>query len=394
MIIGVPKEMAAGENRVALVPETVAKLVKAGFKVSIEKGAGGKANFPDADYEKAGASLSPDVYASSEIIVKITAPSASEISRLKQGMVTVSFLNPLADPATSGELAKKGVTAFSMELIPRTSRAQSMDALSSQANIGGYRAVLIAASALGKYFPMLTTAAGTVPPAKVLVIGVGVAGLQAIATARRLGAVVSAYDIRPEVKEQVQSLGAKFVEAHVEVDAKAEGGYAKEVSEDTKRKLQEALAETVAASDVVITTAQVPGKKAPVLVTRAMVGRMKAGSVVVDLAAEQGGNVEGSRPGETVRVPVGAANGRAGEAGGVSEAGGAGGSVRILGPVNLPATVPAHASQLFSKNILSLVMLLTKDGKLSIDMNDDIVKGACVARGGQVVNDRVKALLK
>lgn len=374
MIIGVPKEMQAGENRVALVPETAAKLVKAGFTVRVERGAGVKAYFNDSDYEKAGAAIAPsaeDVFSSSEIIVKVGVPSAAEIGRLKQGSVYVSFLNPLAEPSLSAELAKRGVTAFSMELIPRTSRAQSMDALSSQANIGGYKAVLTATMAIGKYFPMLTTAAGTVPPAKVLVIGVGVAGLQAIATSRRLGAVVSAFDIRPEVKEQVQSLGAKFVEAKVDVDAKADGGYAKEVNEETKRKLQEALAETVAVSDVVITTAQVPGKKAPVLVTRDMVARMKPGSVIVDMASEQGGNVEGSKPGETV----------------VS------GGVSIIGPVNLPSSLPVHASQLYSRNILSLLGLLVKDGKLNLDFNDDILKGACVAHGGQVVNERVKGLL-
>ena len=370
MIIGVPKETLTGENRVALVPETVAKLIKAGFHVSVEHGAGAKAFFFDADYQKAGASVSADVYAS-DIVVKIGVPAASEIAKLKPGSVYLGFLNPLADPLTCAELAKKGVTAFSMELVPRTSRAQSMDALSSQANIGGYKAVLTAAMSIGKYFPMLTTAAGTVPPAKVLVIGVGVAGLQAIATARRLGAVVTAFDIRPEVKEQVQSLGAKFVEAKIEV-ASAEGGYAKEVSEDTKKKLQEALAETVAVSDIVITTAQVPGKKAPVLVTRDMVTRMRSGSVIVDMAAEQGGNVEGSKPGETVEV-----NG-----------------VRILGPVNLPSSMPVHASQLYSRNILSLLGLLVKEGKLNLDFNDDILKGACVAHGGQVVNERVKGLIK
>lgn len=370
MIIGIPKESNVGETRVAVVPETVAKLVKAGFQVAVEKGAGTQAFFPDADYEKAGASLVSDAY-SSDIVVKVAVPSAAETARLKSGAVYIGFLNPLADPSISVAMAQKGVTAFSMELIPRTSRAQSMDALSSQANVGGYKAVLTAAAAIGKYLPMLTTAAGTVPPAKALVIGVGVAGLQAIATARRLGAVVSAFDIRPEVKEQVQSLGAKFVEAKVEVDAKAEGGYAKEVSEDTKKKLQEALAETVAVSDIVITTAQVPGKKAPVLVTRDVVARMRPGSVVVDMAAEQGGNVEGSKPGETVNL-----NG-----------------VRIMGPVNLPATMPTHASQLYSRNVLSFLGLLVKEGKLNLDFNDDILKGACVAHGGQVVNERVKGLL-
>ncbi|MBU3759166.1 MAG: Re/Si-specific NAD(P)(+) transhydrogenase subunit alpha [Candidatus Omnitrophica bacterium] len=372
MIIGVPKETQSGENRVALVPETAAKLVKAGFEVRMERGAGEKAFFPDADYEKAGAKIAAlDEVFASDIVAKVAVPSPAEIARLKSGSVYVSFLNPLAEPALTASLAKQGVTAFSMELIPRTSRAQSMDALSSQANIGGYKAVLTAAVAIGKYLPMLTTAAGTVPPAKVLVIGVGVAGLQAIATARRLGAVVSAYDIRPEVKEQVQSLGAKFVEAKIDVDARADGGYAKEVNEETKRKLQEALAESVAASDIVITTAQVPGKKAPVLVTRAMLERMRPGSVVVDMAAEQGGNVEGSKPGQTVQL-----NG-----------------VSLVGPVNLPSSMPLHASQLYSRNLFSLLGLLVKEGKLNLDFNDDILKGACASHAGQVVNDRVKGLL-
>lgn len=372
MIIGVPKETQSGENRVALVPETAAKLVKAGFEVRMERGAGEKAFFPDADYEKAGAKIAAlDEVFASDIVAKVAVPSPAEIARLKSGSVYVSFLNPLAEPALTALLAKQGVTAFSMELIPRTSRAQSMDALSSQANIGGYKAVLTAAVAIGKYLPMLTTAAGTVPPAKVLVIGVGVAGLQAIATARRLGAVVSAYDIRPEVKEQVQSLGAKFVEAKIDVDARADGGYAKEVNEETKRKLQEALAESVAASDIVITTAQVPGKKAPVLVTRAMLERMRPGSVVVDMAAEQGGNVEGSKPGQTVQL-----NG-----------------VSLVGPVNLPSSMPLHASQLYSRNLFSLLGLLVKEGKLNLDFNDDILKGACASHAGQVVNDRVKGLL-
>ena len=255
-----------------------------------------------------------------------------------------------------------------MELIPRISRAQSMDALSSQANIGGYKAVLVAAEMLGKFFPMLTTAAGTIAPAKLLVIGVGVAGLQAIATARRLGAVVEAYDIRPEVKEQVQSLGAKFVEAEVGEEGAGEGGYAKEVTEETKKKLQEALAKHVSLSDVVITTAQVPGKKAPLLVTEEMVSRMKSGAVIVDMAAEQGGNVALSKAGEVVEH-----NG-----------------VTILGPVNLPSTMPMHASQLYSKNISMLIQLLTKDAQLNLNFEDEIVNGACVCHNGEIRNERVK----
>lgn len=374
MKISIPKENHPAETRVAVTPDVAAKLIKAGYSVHVERGAGLRSSFPDADYEKAGAQIVPDaeaLWSGAEVLAKIGLPEKREIGRLPAGSVYIGFLNPLADPSLAAALAERKVTAFSMELVPRTSRAQSMDALSSQASIAGYKAVLLGASTLGKYLPMLTTAAGTVPPAKVLVIGVGVAGLQAIATARRLGAAVEAFDIRPEVKEQVQSLGAKFVEARVAVDASAGGGYAKEVSEDTKRLLQEALAERVAASDLVITTAQVPGKKAPVLVTRAMVGRMKPGAVVVDMAAEQGGNVEGSRPGETVDAE----------------------GVRILGPVNLPATMPQHASQLFAKNLQALLALLVKDSRLNLDFNDDIVKLACVAHGGAVVNERVKGLL-
>ncbi|MBP9733863.1 MAG: NAD(P) transhydrogenase subunit alpha, partial [Candidatus Omnitrophica bacterium] len=286
MNISIPKEIHPLETRVAVTPDTAGKLVKAGFTVRVEQNAGARASFIDADYQKAGAQIITDaqaLWSEAGILAKIGLPTAAEIGLLSAGSIYIGFLNPLADPSLSAALAARQVTAFSMELIPRTSRAQSMDALSSQASISGYKSVLLAANTLGKYLPMLTTAAGTVPPAKILIIGVGVAGLQAIATARRLGAVVEAFDIRPEVKEQVLSLGAKFVEAKVAVDSNAGGGYAKEVSEDTKKLLQDALAERVAASDIVITTAQVPGKKAPVLVTAAMVARMKPGAVVIDL---------------------------------------------------------------------------------------------------------------
>jgi NAD(P) transhydrogenase subunit alpha len=374
MNISIPKEIHPLETRVAVTPDTAGKLVKAGFTVRVEQNAGARASFIDADYQKAGAQIITDaqaLWSEAGVLAKIGLPTAAEIGLLSAGSIYIGFLNPLADPSLTAALAARQVTAFSMELIPRTSRAQSMDALSSQASISGYKSVLLAANTLGKYLPMLTTAAGTVPPAKILIIGVGVAGLQAIATARRLGAVVEAFDIRPEVKEQVLSLGAKFVEAKVAVDSNAGGGYAKEVSEDTKKLLQDALAERVAASDIVITTAQVPGKKAPVLVTAAMVARMKPGAVVIDLAAEQGGNVEGSKPGQTVET----------------------GGVKIIGPANLPATLPTHASQLFSKNIQALVTLLVKDGKVAPDFSDDIVKGACVTHAGAVVNERVKALL-
>jgi len=374
MNISIPKETASDERRVALVPDVVAKLVKAGFQVRVEAGAGQSTHFFDDDYKKAGAEIIADaesIWSQADILAKIGLPTPEEIDLLRQSAVYVGFLNPLGDPSLIQRLSQRKVTTFSMELIPRISRAQSMDALSSQANIGGYKAVLVAAEMLGKFFPMLTTAAGTIAPAKLLVIGVGVAGLQAIATARRLGAVVEAYDIRPEVKEQVQSLGAKFVEAEVSEEGAGEGGYAKEVTEETKKKLQEALAKHVSLSDVVITTAQVPGKKAPLLVTEEMVSRMKSGAVVVDMAAEQGGNVALSKAGEVVEH-----NG-----------------VTILGPVNLPSTMPMHASQLYSKNISMLIQLLTKDAQLNLNFEDEIINGACVCHNGEIRNERVKEAL-
>ncbi|MEM6500531.1 MAG: Re/Si-specific NAD(P)(+) transhydrogenase subunit alpha [Cyanobacteria bacterium P01_C01_bin.89] len=381
MRVAVAKEIQPGERRVALTPEVVGRLVKRGMEVWVEAGAGDRACFSDTSYEAAGAAIIEDpqrLWREGQVILKVNPlgdrpDGASEYDWLSEGSTLVSFLNPLADPTGVNRIAKSGATAFAMELIPRTSRAQSADALSSQASIAGYKAVLMAASQLPKYFPMLTTAAGTIPPAKVFVIGAGVAGLQAIATARRLGAVVEAFDIRPETKEQVQSLGGKFVEVALEEETRAAGGYAKEVSDDSKRRTQEAIAKHVGSADVVITTAQVPGKKAPVLVTKSMVEAMKPGSVIVDLAANQGGNCEGSAPGETVMQ-----NG-----------------VSIMGPDNLPASVPLHASQLYAKNLATLLgYLVGENGELSLDFKDDIIDGACLVHQGEIRNERVKAALE
>jgi H+-translocating NAD(P) transhydrogenase subunit alpha len=375
MRVAIVRETEAGEQRVAMVPDVAARLIKLGIEVWVESGAGDLAFCRDSDYEAAHISgTRSELLAAADVVLKVAAPRAedgAELAGLRSGAVLVSFLNPLGQPELIGSLADRGVTAFSMEMIPRTSRAQSMDALSSQANIGGYKAVLLAADYLPKYFPMLTTAAGTIAPAKVLVMGAGVAGLQAIATARRLGAVVEGFDIRPEVKEQVQSLGAKFIDVTLTEETRAEGGYAKELSAESQERTREILTQHVHASDVVITTAQVPGRRAPLLVTDAMLNGMKPGSVVIDMAADQGGNCEGSAPGEMV-VRHG---------------------VRIYGPVNLPASVPVHASQLYSKNILSLLMLMVKDGELVLNFEDDIIAGACMCHDGVVRNDRVKGLL-
>ncbi len=374
MKIAVAKEIEVGENRVALIPEVVSRLVKQGHQVLVEAGAGEGCFFSDSTYANAGATLISDpseLWQKADILLKVGAPKEWEFNQLREGVVLISFLNPLGNPAGVERLAHRRVTAFSMELIPRTSRAQSMDALSSQAGVAGYKAVLIAAAALPKFFPMLTTAAGTIRPAKVFVIGAGVAGLQAIATARRLGAVVEAFDIRPAVKEEVQSLGAKFVEVALEEETVAAGGYAKEVSDNAKQRTQAAIAEHVRTADVVITTAQVPGKKAPILVTQEMVAQMQPGSVVVDLAAEQGGNCAGTEPGKDV-----VHNG-----------------VTIIGPINLPSSMPVHASQMYAKNVLTLVQYLIKDGALQLDFNDDIVSSTCVTHAGEILNQRVRETL-
>jgi NAD(P) transhydrogenase subunit alpha len=379
MKIGVAKEVEMGERRVALIPDTVSRLVKQGLEVWVEAGAGEQAFFADAAYEAAGATIVTDtahLWREADVLLKVSPPrerqdGQHEADLLHEGATLISFLDPLGNPGGIKRLADRKVTAFGIELIPRTSRAQSMDALSSQAGLAGYKATLIAAAALPKFFPMLTTAAGTIPPAKVFVIGAGVAGLQAIATARRLGAVVEAFDIRPAVKEEVQSLGAKFVEVKLEEETVAAGGYAKEVSDAAKQKTQEAIAEHVKLSDIVITTAQVPGRKAPRLVTGDMIAQMKPGSVVVDMAAEQGGNCEGSEAGKDV-----IRNG-----------------VTIIGPTNLPSTMPVHASQMYAKNLLTLVQYLVKDGVLTLNFEDDIISGTCVTHAGEVRNQRVRDLL-
>jgi NAD(P) transhydrogenase subunit alpha len=374
MKLAIAKEVEAGERRVALVPDAVARLVKQGVEVWVEAGAGAKSFFSDLAYEEAGAQVVADtarLWGEADVVVKIGALQESEVHQLHEGGVFIGFLNPLGAPALVQRLADRKVTAFSMEMIPRTSRAQSMDALSSQGNVAGYKAVLIAAAALPKYFPMLTTAAGTIRPAKILVMGVGVAGLQAIATARRLGAVVEAFDIRPETKEQVQSLGAKFLDVELKEETVAAGGYAKELSEAAKEYTRQVLTQHVSASDAVITTAQVPGRKAPILVTREMVSQMKPGSVIVDLAAEQGGNCECTEAGKEVEW-----NG-----------------VNVIGPINVPSSMPVHASETYSKNISALVQLMVKDKELNLNFEDDIIVGACVARDGEISNQRVRDAL-
>lgn len=374
MKIAIAKEIEVGERRVALIPDTVARLAKQGLEIWVEAGAGEAAFFTNEAYEAAGARIIADtntLWSQADVVLKVGVPKEHEIYQLREGSTLISFLNPLGKPEIIQHLANRKVAAFSLELIPRTSRAQSMDALSSQAGVAGYKAVLIAAAASPKFFPMLTTAAGTIRPAKVFVMGAGVAGLQAIATARRLGAVVEAFDIRPAVKEEVQSLGAKFVEVQLDEDTVATGGYAKEISEVSKQRTQEVLTEHVKNSDVVITTAQVPGKKAPVLVTEDMVQQMKPGAVIVDLAAEQGGNCAYTEPGKDV-----VRNG-----------------ITIVGPINLPSSMPVHASQMYAKNISTLLQYLIKDGELQLNFEDDIIDSTCVTYGGEIRNQRVKEAL-
>jgi NAD(P) transhydrogenase subunit alpha len=369
MKVGVPKEVKPGERRVALVPDSVKKLADAGFDVVVERGAGAEANLADAEYEVAGATLGDSSAAwGADVIVKVAAPS--EDAPLAKGKVLIGFLSPLNSPDLVKRLADAGVTSFAMEAIPRTTRAQAMDALSSQAVVAGYRATLAGARALGKFLPMLITAAGTAKPARVLVLGAGVAGLQAIATAKRLGAVVEAYDVRPAVKEEVQSLGAKFVEIEVQQEGEgtASGEYAKEVSADVQRRQQELLADRVAAADIVVTTAAVPGRPAPKLVSAEMVRAMKPGSVVVDLAAETGGNVEVTEPGQVV-VKDG---------------------VTIDGTLNLPSQMPYHASLLYGNNVVNLLKHLAPEGNLNLDFEDEITAGAAVTHDGRIVNERVR----
>lgn len=371
MKIAVARETIPGERRVALTPDQVSRLVKKGWEIAVESGAGQPSLNSDQDYLDAGATIVGDrqaLWQSGDILVKVSSPTVEEIQLLPEGSMMASLLNPLGQPEVMQQLADKKITALGMELIPRTSRAQSMDVLSSQAGVAGYKAVLMAAAALPKFFPMLTTAAGTIRPAKIFIIGAGVAGLQAIATARRLGAVVEAFDIRPAVKEEVQSLGAKFVEVALEEETATAGGYAKEVSEDSKKKSQELIAKHVAASDVVITTAQVPGRKAPVLVTDSMIAEMKPGSVIVDLAGEQGGNCEGCVAGQDVEVH----------------------GVTIIAPINLPSSVAVHASQMFAKNMSTLLQLLIPENEINLDFEDDILDSVCITHAGEVRNQRVK----
>lgn len=377
MKVGVAKETAPGERRVALVPEALGKLKAAGLEILVEAGAGGGALIPDQAYTDAGATIvkAPALYAQSDVILKVQKPSDAEIRRLRSGQAVIGFLQPLIDPKLAARLAKKGVTAISLDAIPRTlSRAQSMDALSSQANVGGYKAVLIAANAFGRYFPLLTTAAGTAKPANVLILGIGVAGLQAIGTARRLGAVVRAYDVRSETKEQAESLGAQFLVLKSVADAAGEGGYARQLTAKEQKAQQAELNEHIATMDIIITTAQVPGRRPPLLVTAAAVKGMKPGSVIVDMAASAlGGNVQLSKPGETIVTRNG---------------------VTIIAPDNLPATMPVGSSAFYARNISALLLGMVKDGKLNLDFSDEVTAGTVITHGGQVVQAATKKLLE
>ncbi len=376
MKIVVLRETEGGEARVALVPESVKKLVALKASVVVESGAGINAARSDDDYTQAGAEVSSDraaLLSSADVLVAVNRPEAEDFSRLRKGAVVIGFLRPLDEPAALEPALAHDLTTFAMELIPRITRAQAMDALSSMATVSGYKAVIVAAERLPRMFPLLMTAAGTVPPAKVLVLGAGVAGLQAIATARRLGAVVAAYDVRAAAGEQVRSLGAKFLEVDLGgIKTEDAGGYAVELSEEALERGRQLIAEHARTNDVVITTAQVPGKRAPLLLTENAVRGMKPGSVIVDLAGSTGGNCALSKPDETIEV-----NG-----------------VVITAPLNLPATVPVHASQLYSRNVAAFLSLLIKDGELNIDMTDDVVGPSCVTHQGQFVNQRVAALLE
>ncbi len=361
------RETMPGERRVALVPETVGRLAKSGNEVVVERGAGEASSFPDRMYTEAGGAIG-DAW-SCELVLKVAKPSDDELARIREGAALVAFLQPLTNHTLVRELARRRITSLSMDAIPRITRAQPMDALSSQATVAGYKAVLLAASALPKFFPMLTTAAGTIAPAKAFVIGAGVAGLQAIATARRLGAVVEAFDTRPVVKEQVQSLGAKFLEVDLGETGEGTGGYAKELSEEAHRKEVELLAKAVKENDIIITTAAIPGRPAPKLITADMVRSMKPGSVIVDLAAETGGNTELTQAGKVIDVD----------------------GVRIDGTTNIPSTMPYHASQMYSRNIASLLgLMITKEGKLNLDMSDEVIRGTVITKGGEVVHDATR----
>jgi NAD(P) transhydrogenase subunit alpha len=368
MKVAVPVE-TPGERRVSLTPQVVIRLVEAGHEVVVETGAGAEAGFTDEEYLEMGAATSDDPYEGADVVAVVGPPSPAQVERIPEGGALVGFLDPFTATEMVSMLAKRRITAFAMEAIPRTTLAQSMDALSSQATAAGYHAVLMAAVATPRFFPMLTTAAGTIPPVKLLVLGAGVAGLQAIATARRLGASVSAYDIRPEVREQIESLGAKFVAAPVDESVAAASGYAKEVSDETQRRQQDSLAVVVAESDVVITTAQIPGSPAPLLMSREMVERMRPGSVIVDVAAPSGGNCELTRPGETVDHR----------------------GVKILGPTDLPGRVAHDASQMYARNLASfLTKISDEDGNMVFDFSNQIVDEACITHDGRVTHSVVR----
>ncbi len=381
MIVGILKETFAGERRVALIPSGLPALSNAGFTVRVESGAGLEAGFTDEMYKEQGAVISDrdEVFAKADVLLQVRVvgcnpdSDAEDLKKLGKGKILIGLLDALTNKQAVNALALKGVKAFALELVPRITRAQSMDVLSSQANIAGYKAALIAAQSLARMFPMMMTAAGTITPARVFVVGAGVAGLQAIATCNRLGAVVSAYDVRPAVKEQVQSLGAKFVELELEAgDSEDEGGYAKEMDEEFYKKQQDLMAKVIAESDAVITTAAIPGRKAPILVTKEMVAGMGQGSVIVDLAAESGGNCEFTEAGKTIRKD----------------------GVTVIGPQNVPSSVPYHASQMYSKNIANLLLLMVKDEKLYIDLEDEILRETLITDDGKVVNDRVRESLR
>jgi NAD(P) transhydrogenase subunit alpha len=373
MIVCVPKETAPGERRVALVPDLLPKLTGAGLEVVVQAGAGDAAGFPDSAYREKGARVEAEVFPQADVLLKVQPPTAAEIAALKEGATLVGFLQPYTNAAGIKALAERRVTAFAMELMPRITRAQAMDALSAMSTVAGYKAVLIAAGRLPKFFPLLMTAAGTVTPAHVFVIGAGVAGLQAIGTAKRLGAVVAAYDTRPVVKEQVESLGAKFVELGLETkEAEAKTGYARAQSEEFYKQQQALMSTSVAAADVVIPTALVPGQRAPVLITEEMVRGMRPGSIIVDLAAEQGGNCALTEPGQEV-VKHGAL---------------------IIGPINLPSSVPFHASQMYARTVTNYLGHLLKDGALRLDLGDELTRGPLVTHQGEVVHEAVKSVVR
>ena len=376
MRVAVLKETRSTENRVALVPLGVKALVKRGLTVTVQSGAGETSGISDLSYQEAGAEIATnaqDTLKDAKVVLVVNPPPSNELDFLSEGSILVGFLDPLSNSDLVSRLVELNVTGISMELVPRITRAQSMDALSSQATVAGYKAVLLAANHLPKFLPMFTTAAGTIRPAKALILGAGVAGLQAIATARRLGAVVEAFDVRPAVKEQVESLGASFLEAEEEVTAEGEGGYAKELTEDQHHKELELIGDALADTDIVITTAQIPGREAPVLITEDMVKTMKYGSVIVDLASESGGNCELSKAGETVLAH----------------------GVQILGPSNLPTSIPVHSSQMYSKNIVTLISeFLGDDGELQLDFENDVVGPSTVTHGGEVRNERVQSAMQ